>query len=71
MRARPSTGKQIIDTSTLPAKAKRLLQKKGTLTERHKLIADPNKIVIRVYQKYYHPKFGYLYELIKKQIVPS
>jgi len=71
MRARPSRGKELIDTSDLPSEAKRLLKKRGKLIEKHKLIINPNKIVIRVYQKYYHPKFGYLYELIKKQIVPS
>ena len=71
MRARPSTDKQIIDTSALPDKAKRLLQKRGKLVEKHRLVIDPTKIVVRVYQRYYHPKFGYLYELIKKQIVPS
>jgi len=68
MRARPSRGKQIIDTSTLPVKAKRLLQKRGKLREAHRLIIDPTKIVVRVYQKYYHPKFGYLYELISKEV---
>ena len=68
MRARPSRGKELIDTSTLPIEAKRLLKKKGKLIEKHKLIINPNKIVIRVYQKYYHPKFGYLYELISKEV---
>jgi len=68
MRARPSSGKQIIDTSTLPAKAKKLLQKRGKLVEKHKLVIDPTKIVVRVYQRYYHPKFGYLYELLSKEV---
>ena len=68
MRARPSKGKELIDTSTLPIEAKRLLKKKGKLIEKHKLVINPNKIVIRVYQKYYHPKFGYLYELLNKQV---
>lgn len=69
MRARPSRGKELIDTSTLPAKTKKLLQKKGKLVEKHKLVIDPTKIMVRVYQKYYHPKFGYLYELLSKEIV--
>jgi len=50
MRARPSRGKKLINTSTLPNKAKRLLQKRGKLVEKHRLVIDPNKIVIRVYQ---------------------
>ena len=61
-------GKNLIDTSKLPENVKKLLQKKSKITEKHKLITD-NKVIIRIYQRYYHPKFGYLYELLDKKIL--
>ena len=69
MIIRPDRGKQLIDTKDLPAEAKKLLKRRGKLVEKHRLIIDPTKMVIRVYQRYWHPKFGYLYELISKQII--
>ena len=61
--------KQIIDTKDLPIEAKKLLKKRGKLVEKHRLVIDPSKIVVRVYQKYYHPRLGYLYEEISKKVI--
>ena len=61
--------KQIIDTKDLPIEARRLLKKRGKAVEKHRLIIDPTKTIIRVYQRYWHPNFGYLYEEISKKVV--